>query len=101
VVLAHHERPDGRGYPRALQGAAVSLEVRVVGICDAWAAMRARRHYGAPLSREDARRELESGRGTQFDAGIVDTFLGLEAAGVIGAVAEVPAELAAAATAAS
>lgn len=84
VVFDHHERPDGRGYPRALQGSAVSLEVRVVSVCDAWAAMRARRHYGSPLSREDARRELESGRGTQFDAEIVDTFLSLEAAGVIG-----------------
>lgn len=84
VVFDHHERPDGRGYPRALHGAAVSLEVRVVSVCDAWAAMRARRHYGSPLTREDARRELESGRGTQFDAGVVDTFLALEATGVIG-----------------
>jgi len=84
VVFDHHERPDGRGYPRALHGSMVSLEVRIVAVCDAWAAMRARRHYGTPLTREDARRELESGRGGQFDAEIVDRFLSLEVAGVVG-----------------
>lgn len=85
LVAAHHERPDGTGYPLGVRQA--SLAVGILAVCDAWAAMRARRHYGEPLSTARARDELLAGRGRQFDARAVDAFLRLEQAGMVGALA--------------
>jgi two-component system, cell cycle response regulator len=84
LVRAHHERQDGRGYPDGLGAPDLPVEVGIITVCDAWAAMRAQRVYGPRRSREDARSDLEAGRGTQFDAEVVDLFLALEAAGVVG-----------------
>ena len=76
-VLCHHERPDGLGYPYGLSGDEIPLESRVLGLADAWSAMRADRPYSAPVTREAARAELEYTRGEQFDAMLVDLFLDL------------------------
>jgi HD-GYP domain-containing protein (c-di-GMP phosphodiesterase class II) len=84
AIRDHHERPDGRGYPRGKRDGAIGIEARIIAVCDAWAAMRATRHYRAPLPLGRAREELAAGRGTQFDAGVVDAFLALEAAGLVG-----------------
>jgi response regulator RpfG family c-di-GMP phosphodiesterase len=73
-VLAHHERWDGKGYPRA-QGRRIPLAARVVA--DRRHLRRA--HARPPLSRRDSRRRraqvLLDGRGTQFDPDFVDLFL--------------------------
>jgi diguanylate cyclase (GGDEF)-like protein len=74
-VLAHHERPDGSGYPRGLAGDDIPLEARILAVADAYEAMTADRPYGAALGEEEARRELRRGAGTQFDEAVVDAFL--------------------------
>ena len=74
-VLAHHERWDGTGYPRGLRGEQIPLAARVVSIADTFDAVTASRRYhrGEGLAR--GLDVLRSGRGTQFDPGLVDLFL--------------------------
>jgi two-component system cell cycle response regulator len=74
-ILAHHERPDGLGYPHALAGDDVPLEARILAVADAYEAMTADRVYRPALGEEAARAELEAGAGTQFDAEVVTAFL--------------------------
>jgi diguanylate cyclase (GGDEF)-like protein/putative nucleotidyltransferase with HDIG domain len=74
-ILAHHERPDGLGYPNALSGGEIPLEARILAAADAYEAMTANRVYRAALGEEAARAELEAGAGTQFDENVVAAFL--------------------------
>ena len=74
-VLAHHERPDGTGYPHGLAGLEIPLEARILAVADAYEAMTSDRVYRAALPAEDARAELERCAGTQFDRLVVDAFL--------------------------
>jgi diguanylate cyclase (GGDEF)-like protein/putative nucleotidyltransferase with HDIG domain len=74
-VLQHHERPDGRGYPYGLVRDQIRLEALILGVADAYEAMTADRPYRRSLSPEVARRELEDGRGTQFDERVLEAFL--------------------------
>jgi diguanylate cyclase (GGDEF)-like protein/putative nucleotidyltransferase with HDIG domain len=74
-ILAHHERPDGLGYPYALTGDDIPLEARILAVGDAYEAMTADRVYRASLGETAARAELEAGAGTQFDADVVAAFL--------------------------
>ena len=80
VIRQHQERFDGTGYPEGKSGVEISLEARIVAVCGAWAAMRATRPYRAALTRDQARTELETGSGTEFDPEVVRAFLLLEAA---------------------
>jgi HD-GYP domain-containing protein (c-di-GMP phosphodiesterase class II) len=80
IIREHQERFDGTGYPAGKSAIAISLEARIVAVCGAWAAMRATRPYREALSREQARAELESGSGSEFDPEVVRAFLLLEAA---------------------
>ncbi len=66
-VGAHHERPDGRGYPRGLSGEAIPLEARILAVADAYEAMTSDRAYRDSLGPAAARAELERCAGTQFD----------------------------------
>lgn len=84
LARAHHERFDGSGYPDHLRGTAIPVEARIVAVCDSWAAMRANRFYAPARTAEACRRELLAGRGTQFDPDVTDTFLRLQAAGLVG-----------------
>jgi len=84
VAIAHHERFDGRGYPRRLAGHAIPIEARIVAVTDAWAAMRADRPYARALTEEAARQQLIEGRGSQFDPDVADVFLTLVAEGTVG-----------------
>jgi HD-GYP domain-containing protein (c-di-GMP phosphodiesterase class II) len=74
-VLAHHERPDGRGYPLGLSGAAIPLEASILAVADAYEAMTAERSYRPALGETAARAELEAGAGRQFDPRVVEAFL--------------------------
>ena len=74
-VGAHHERPDGRGYPAGLTGTDIPLEARILAVADAYEAMTCDRVYRRALPVEVAREELRSGTGTQFDERVVDVFL--------------------------
>jgi putative nucleotidyltransferase with HDIG domain len=74
LVLAHHERMDGRGYPRGLTGAEIPMGARIIAVADAWDAMTSNRPYRKALDQDIALGELMRGRGTQWDADVVDAF---------------------------
>jgi diguanylate cyclase (GGDEF)-like protein/putative nucleotidyltransferase with HDIG domain len=74
-ILAHHERPDGGGYPFGLGREQIPLEARILAVADAFEAMTADRVYRAAIGHAAARAELEAGAGTQFDAEVVEAFL--------------------------
>jgi diguanylate cyclase (GGDEF)-like protein len=76
-VLAHQERPDGKGYPRGLVGEQIPLEARILAVADAYEAMTSDRAYRPALAAVEARRELLENAGTQFDATVVEAFVGL------------------------
>jgi HD-GYP domain-containing protein (c-di-GMP phosphodiesterase class II) len=75
LVGAHHERRDGRGYPRGLRGDEIPVEVAIVAVADAYDSMATERPYRAPMSWPEIRSELERGRGSQWDRRVVDAFL--------------------------
>jgi putative nucleotidyltransferase with HDIG domain len=75
IVRAHHERLDGRGYPDGVSADAIPLEVRVVSVADAFAAMTDDRPYRRALSDREALRILREGCGTQWDARCVDALI--------------------------
>jgi HD-GYP domain-containing protein (c-di-GMP phosphodiesterase class II) len=75
LILAHHERKDGQGYPRGLRGDEIPLEVAIVAVADAYDAMATDRPYRPALSWSEIRAELERGRGTQWDAAVVDALV--------------------------
>jgi diguanylate cyclase (GGDEF)-like protein/putative nucleotidyltransferase with HDIG domain len=74
-VLAHHERPDGKGYPFGLSGEQIPLEARIVAVADSYEAMTTDRVYRASIGHTAARAELRRAAGTQFDARVVAAFL--------------------------
>lgn len=77
VALQHQERYDGGGYPGRLQGEAISLLARICTVADAFEAMVADRPYRQGRPWQEAVREIERCRGTQFDPQVVDAFLRL------------------------
>jgi diguanylate cyclase (GGDEF)-like protein len=70
-VGAHHERPDGRGYPLGLRHGEIPLEARILAVADAYEAMTSDRTYRSSMGDTAARDELERCSGTQFDADVV------------------------------
>ena len=74
VVLQHHERWDGRGYPAGLGGEAIDLCARVVAAADAFDAMTSERPYRRALGHGEAAAELRRCSGTQFDPQVVEAF---------------------------
>jgi 4-methyl-5(b-hydroxyethyl)-thiazole monophosphate biosynthesis len=75
VILHHHERWDGTGYPGRLKGEQIPLHARIVCIADAFDAMMTNRSYREGLDRESAILELHKKKGTQFDPFLVDVFI--------------------------
>jgi HD-GYP domain-containing protein (c-di-GMP phosphodiesterase class II) len=74
-ILCHRERPDGRGYPRGLQGEQIPLEARILAVADAYTAIISDRPYRRGRDHDEACRELARCSGTQFDPLVVDAFL--------------------------
>jgi len=74
-VRAHHERPDGRGYPLGLRGEEITIEARVLAVADAYEAMTSDRAYSPSIGHAAARTELERCADTQFDGRVVQAFL--------------------------
>ncbi|MDD4903283.1 MAG: response regulator [Candidatus Bipolaricaulis sp.] len=72
IVLEHHERLDGSGYPQGLRGEAIRIEARVLAVADVVEAMASHRPYRPALGIEAALAEVVQGRGTAYDADIVD-----------------------------
>ena len=74
VILHHHERYDGSGYPSGLKGNNIPLEARILAIADAFDAITSPRPYHEELSSQQALDELKRYAGTQFDPELVDAF---------------------------
>jgi len=75
IVVAHHERWDGRGYPYGLFGNEIPLGARILAVVDSYDAMTSSRPYRKALSEEQAREELIQCKGVQYDPQVVDAFL--------------------------
>lgn len=75
IVLAHHERIDGMGYPRGLSGEEINWKSRILAVAESFDAMVHTQPYRAALSRSQAISELRRNAGTQFDAAIVEIFI--------------------------
>ncbi len=75
LILAHHERYDGRGYPGGLAAAEIPLAARVFTVGDAFDALTTDRPYHQALSWEETALLIADGRGSQFDPDVVDAFL--------------------------
>jgi putative nucleotidyltransferase with HDIG domain len=78
VVLSHHERLDGKGYPAGLKGDEIPLLARIVGIADAFDAMTSNRPYRPMLPMEYVKKEIERCIGTQFDVRAAEALLSLD-----------------------
>jgi diguanylate cyclase (GGDEF)-like protein/putative nucleotidyltransferase with HDIG domain len=76
-VLMHHERPDGKGYPFGLGRGEIPVEAGILAVADAYEAMTSERAFRSALGEEVAISELRAGAGSQFDAAVVDVFLGI------------------------
>jgi len=75
AIAEHHERWDGRGYPRGAAGSDISLAARIIAVADVYETMTASRPYHKPKTQAEARKELVRCSGTQFDPTIVGAFL--------------------------
>lgn len=75
LTLYHHERFDGNGYPRGLEGEDIPLEARIMALADVYDALVSERVYKRAYTKEEATRLLLEGKGSQFDPVLVDLFL--------------------------
>lgn len=83
LVLSHHERVDGTGYPRGLRGVELPIEASIIAVCDAYDAMTSDRVYRSALPFQRVVAELRAGRGTQWHEKAVDGLIQLMESGVI------------------
>jgi HD-GYP domain-containing protein (c-di-GMP phosphodiesterase class II) len=83
IILQHHERMDGSGYPQGLKGEEVLLEARILGVADVLEAMCSHRPYRAARGLAETLDEITSNRGTLYDAAVVDTCLNLFGQGLL------------------
>ena len=74
MALTHHERIDGKGYPRGLAGDEIPIEGRIAAVADVFDALTSDRVYRPAFQPDEARAMMEDGRGTQFDAELLDLF---------------------------
>jgi putative nucleotidyltransferase with HDIG domain len=77
IILAHHERIDGLGYPRGISGDSIPAIARIIAVADTYDVMTARDSYRDPVSVAAAIEELRRVAGTQLDSRFVDLFLGM------------------------
>lgn len=77
MVLGHHERWDGKGYPQGLKGDDIPLGAQIMAVADAYDAMTSHRPYRNGLDTAEAMRRLEKGAGSQFNALVVSYFMAL------------------------
>lgn len=75
IIMAHHERFDGSGYPRGLKGDEISIEARIISVVDSFHAIVSSRCYREGRSFDSAIHEVRNCAGTQFDPIVVDAFL--------------------------
>ena len=78
IALTHHERWDGKGYPRQLRGDAIPISGRITAICDVYDALLSRRPYKEAWEQTEASKEIQRLRGKAFDPQLVDLFVSNE-----------------------
>ena len=81
VAEFHHERYDGKGYPKGLKGEEIPFHARIVTIADSYDAMQSDRIYNKGLRPSVIKSELINGRGTQFDPVLLDAFMEMFSSG--------------------
>lgn len=77
IILQHHERMDGSGYPDGLLGDAILLEARILAVADVVEALSSHRPYRPALGIEKALEEIRRGRGIRYDMRVVDACMKL------------------------
>jgi len=75
LILKHHERWDGCGYPLGIGGKEIPIECRILSIADAYDAMTSDRPYRKAMKQEETIAELQKNAGSQFDPELVDIFI--------------------------
>ena len=75
MVLYHHEKYDGSGYPTGISGENIPLTARIMAVADVYDALRSKRHYKDGFSKEKSMAIMKESKGTHFDADIVTIFL--------------------------
>jgi HD-GYP domain-containing protein (c-di-GMP phosphodiesterase class II) len=75
IIIQHHERYDGKGYPNSLKGSEISLKSKILSVVDTFDAMMTDRPYRNALTMEEALDELKTHSGTQFDPYVVQMFI--------------------------
>lgn len=83
AILSHHERPDGTGYPQRLSSNQMSIDARIVGICDAFDAMTSNRPYRRGMPVDQALYIIDENLGAQFDTRLGRRFIMLGNKGVL------------------
>jgi adenylate cyclase len=78
IVYTHHERWDGRGYPRGLTGEEIPVAGRIMALVDVYDALSHSRTYRRSLSHGEAAATIMAGRGTHFDPDVVDAFVAVQ-----------------------
>lgn len=78
IAYCHHERWDGRGYPRGLKGEEIPLSARLMSLADVYDALRSKRVYKAPMPHPTAAAIIQDGSGSQFDPDVVKAFLAIQ-----------------------
>jgi len=77
IILQHHERYDGKGYPEGLKANEILLEARILAIADAYDAMVTKREHKDALSQDEAIYELRSNKNKQFDPELTEVFISI------------------------
>ena len=72
IILQHHERMDGSGYPKGLKGKNICIEARILAVADVVEAMSSHRPYRSALGMDKALAEIKKGRGKLYDPRVVD-----------------------------
>ena len=74
MASCHHERPDGKGYPRGLCREEIPIGALIIAVADVFDALTVKRHYRDPMPLEEVLEVVEAGRNTQFDGAVIDAF---------------------------
>lgn len=78
IILNHHERWDGKGYPNGLKGNQIPLAGQIIALCDVYDALRSKRPYKEPMDHRSAVDLIMAQRNAQFNPDVVDAFLSVE-----------------------
>ena len=77
LVLYHHERWDGKGYPGGLKSQEIPIGARIIAVSDVYQALTSKRPYRKSFSKKEALRIIQEGSGKQFDPEIVKRFMAI------------------------